>query len=157
MWEGLLFAYPCPADDSLISSFILCFYSVSLSSFVQALTSDFTLPLACPGGYLRPIACRAVKGAGRGSLEPCCCWGIPCCGVGARRAARGWVFMSEETQTVQGEFSKQGCPKWVTTHDVRTAKHFIAGFHFFLNRKRGIPVPRLFAISSYTKIYWGGI
>lgn len=61
MWEGL-FAYPCPADDSLISSFILCFHSASLSSFVKALTSAFTVPLACPGGYLCPVACRAVKG-----------------------------------------------------------------------------------------------
>lgn len=34
MQEGSLFAQTYPADDSLISSFILSFYSVSLSAFV---------------------------------------------------------------------------------------------------------------------------
>lgn len=48
MQEGLLFAYTYPTDDSLISSFILCFYSVSLLAFVRGLTSAFASPTGLP-------------------------------------------------------------------------------------------------------------
>lgn len=126
MQEGSSFEQSYSADDSLISFFILCFYSVSLLAFVWRLTSAFALPcrpscsergtsvstICSKRGLLREVNWPAV-GTWAPTMQcnihrdwPCRpsvpknCWesvGI----LGAGRPVQDWAFMTEKIQKVR--------------------------------------------------------
>lgn len=126
MQEGSSFEQSYSADDSLISFFILCFYSVSLLAFVWRLTSAFALPcrpscsergtsvstICSKRGLLREVDWPAV-GTWAPTMQcnihrdwPCRpsvpknCWesvGI----LGAGRPVQDWAFMTEKIQKVR--------------------------------------------------------
>lgn len=172
MQEGLLFAYTYPTDDSLISSFILCFYSVSLSAFVQGLTSAFASPTGLPErGTSVPVPRRAVEGGepgpgGCGLLPggPIASWGLSPYGCShwglwqhrVHGGVRDWACVARKPK----QFGKNAVNRTALNelrHVMWEQLNISYLASIFLNRKQGIPILWLFAIRFYTKIYWGGV